>query len=787
MNFSVSVVIRTKNESKYLDKVLKSLKTQIFDGQIEIIIVDSGSTDNTLSIAKSFDCKIIEIRPEEFSFGKALNIGIKHSLGEIIINLSGHSVPETSEYISLITAPFSDKYLGATFGRDIPWPEACPSQARDILNHFPDTNIDGNKFSNANAAIRKSCWEILPFDEEIPAAEDLLWAKQIMSLGYKIQYVPKAKVYHSHTASLKYIRKRAYIESKSLNALANIKHEFNFYKVIRFSFDQIIKDFAFVIKNGYNFKWLFHIPFYRASQSIGLYKGFRDGFHVQINQIPPLYYLSQSDSTENNFKNCATKNCATKKGKKIIFVIHCFFPESVGGSEYYTLNLAKNFMKRGWNVIVLTALRDISMERYKVIKTRYEGIDVIKINNPSNPNFKFLDYFIDFNVDKIFKEILEAEKPDLIHFQHTAYLSSRMPEICHQQGIPSILTLHDYWYICYRSQLIRPNEGICPGPSDGLLCSTCNDNIFTEPALIPRFPTIIKILHLSFFRYIGINKLISPNVKNKIKKFLYIPAQNNIYNKQYVSSPDMWGILEHTFRINFMRRQLSFTQNIISPSQHLKKRYENEGYEKIIYLPHGFEPQKKVKKISFDGKLVLAYLSNIIPFKGADVILRELRYVTEKEKLKILIYGKVLDNSYLEELKSLAKMNPEVEINFAGIYKGIDELAKILQSVHAVIFPSIWEENHPLIVKESHLFGVPVICSYLGGAKEAIEDGVNGLLFNPLKEGDLAEKINLLIKNPNLLEKLIDGAKKTDVESMEEHLNKIETIYLNIYKSNIIT
>lgn len=778
MNFAVSVLIRTKNEAKYLGKVLESLKRQLYDGTVEIIIVDSGSTDNTLSIAKSFGCRIIEIKPQDFSFGRALNIGIKQSSGEIIINLSGHSVPEHTNYIALMTEPFSDEYVAATFGRDIPWPEACPSQARDILNHFPETNLDWNKFSNANAAIRKSFWEIIPFDEKILAAEDILWARQIVSLGYKIEYVPEAKVFHSHSASLKYINKRAYIESKSLNALDDRKHNFGFLRAIRFFCGHTVKDLVFTIKNGYGFFWIFHIPLYRASQSLGLYRGFKDGFFYKINQIAPLSLEKQLDFKEENLR----KNSLTKT-KKILYVVHCFFPESIGGTEFYTLNLAKGFFKRGWDVTILTAFKDHRLGRYKVIETKYEGINVIKINNPSQSNTKFLDYFIDLNVDKIFVDIIKYEQPDLIHFQHTAYLSSRMPEICYQHGIPSLFTLHDYWYICYRSQLIRPNEGVCPGPSEGLYCSTCYDSVNSEPEVLPRFPTIIKILQLPIIRYLGIKEIIPSNLKSKIKNFLYKNQdKDNINNKRYIFSPNMWSILEHSFRINFMKRQLFFAENVISPSMHLKKRYEKEGYEKIIYIPHGFEKQKKVAKMPFNGKLILAYLSNIVPFKGAHVILREIGYVKQREKVRLEIYGKVLDDNYYNELKALAIKYPETDISFGGQYNGLKELSKILEKVHAVVFPSIWEENHPLIVKESYLFGVPVICSCLGGAKESVEDGVNGLIFNPLKEGDLAEKVNSLINNPDLLERITEGARNTKIESMEEHLQKIEDIYFSIIK-----
>jgi rhamnosyltransferase len=194
MSCPLSVIIRTKNEARYLGRVLQRLKEQQYEGRVEIILVDSGSTDNTVSIAEDFGCHIIKMKPGTFSFGRALNLGIKEAQGDIIINLSGHSVPVNTDYFNLMVQPFEDDEIAATFGRDIPWPEACPSQARDILNHFPEIGPDGNKFSNANAALRRQVWQIIQFNEQLSASEDVLWARSVMGKGYKIIYVGKATV-----------------------------------------------------------------------------------------------------------------------------------------------------------------------------------------------------------------------------------------------------------------------------------------------------------------------------------------------------------------------------------------------------------------------------------------------------------------------------------------------------------------------------------------------------------------------------------------------------------------
>ncbi len=269
---SISVILRTKNESKYLERVLQRINEQRYGGAVEIVLVDSGSRDHTVSIGEEYGCKILTLKPEEFSFGRALNMGIEHARGEIIINLSGHSVPVSTDYFSLMVEPFKDPSVVATFGRDIPWHEACPSQARDILNHFPERDLDGSKFSNANGALRRDIWETIRFDEHVMASEDFLWARDILARGYKIIYIPKAEVFHSHTSSFIYIFRRYLKERVSLKLICNLPGV-TLQDVLRHMSWQTLNDFKYARERGYGKKWFFHIPFYRLSQELGLYIG----------------------------------------------------------------------------------------------------------------------------------------------------------------------------------------------------------------------------------------------------------------------------------------------------------------------------------------------------------------------------------------------------------------------------------------------------------------------------------------------------------------------------------
>ncbi len=454
-------------------------------------------------------------------------------------------------------------------------------------------------------------------------------------------------------------------------------------------------------------------------------------------------------------------------------VVLCFLPESVGGSEFYTYHLSQELMKRGYDVTVLASLRDMTLESYKVITTVFEGLKVIKIVNSPMAVRAFADHFMDARVDEIFREVLREEKPDLVHFQHIAYLSGRMPEIAKEMDVPSVATFHDYWYICFRSQLIRPGCGVCPGPSGGVFCASCNDVSTTNPAAVPKFPLINKFFQLPLIRRFDLKKNLPPKMIQKIRLMFYkqpaIPAVDADLEDPHVK--------ETIFRFEFFKRQFLFPEFVLSPSLHLKKRYEAVGYREILQVPLGFYKAEKVERLPFEGKLKIAYLGNIVPFKGAGVILKELLKVRNRDMVEAHFYGRPSNEWYFEEVKKLAREFPEGIVTFHGGYRSDKELKEILSQVHLVVFPSLWEENYPLVIREALLHGLPVIGSKLGGVPEAIEEGVNGFLFDPYKEGDLAGKISLILDHPEILQQITEGARDARIESMERHIEKMIGIY----------
>jgi glycosyltransferase involved in cell wall biosynthesis len=194
----VSIIIRTKNEDKWIESCLKSIFNQSYKN-FEIILVDNESADNTVVIAKKFKVKIFRIK--KFKPGLAINYGIKNSKGKIIVCLSGHCIPVNEHWLKNLVKDLSKNKIAGVYGRQEPLSFSSDIDKRDLINTFGlDKKIQfkDSFFHNANSAFLRSVWKKFPFDEEVSNIEDRVWGEQVIENGYKIIYEPKANVFHYH-------------------------------------------------------------------------------------------------------------------------------------------------------------------------------------------------------------------------------------------------------------------------------------------------------------------------------------------------------------------------------------------------------------------------------------------------------------------------------------------------------------------------------------------------------------------------------------------------------------
>jgi rhamnosyltransferase len=218
-----SVIVRAKNEEGQIQRCLESLRSQTVP--VEIVVVDSGSTDKTLDIASRYADHLIRILPDDFTFGRALNIGAAAASAEIHFALSAHCAASRDDWVARAIAHYRrDPLVAGTFGTlDSPNGDALDTP---FVCSFPGVAEDPYwgfywGFSNHASSWRASVWREFQFDEDIEAAEDREWSWRVMRAGYVIVDDPSLFVglEHRRSAGWRALFRRTRREARAMSRL----------------------------------------------------------------------------------------------------------------------------------------------------------------------------------------------------------------------------------------------------------------------------------------------------------------------------------------------------------------------------------------------------------------------------------------------------------------------------------------------------------------------------------------------------------------------------------------
>jgi rhamnosyltransferase len=288
-----SLVIRAYNEAEHLGRLLAGIERQS-KKDVEVILVDSGSVDQTEAIAEQYGAKVLHVRPEEFTFGRSLNRGIEHAQADFVVIASAHVYPVYPDWLEHLLAPFQDPKVVLTYGKQR-GPDESQFSERQIFQHWYPDHSDLRQVhpfcNNANAAVRRSLWERYPYDESLSGLEDIAWANWAIEQGFMLGYVSEAEVVHVHNEKPQAVFNRYRREAMAFKQIFP-QENFNFGHLIKLVISNIANDLFQASRQGELVKSFASIFWFRWNQFWGTYQGYRHSGPL-TQQLRQTFYYPQ--------------------------------------------------------------------------------------------------------------------------------------------------------------------------------------------------------------------------------------------------------------------------------------------------------------------------------------------------------------------------------------------------------------------------------------------------------------------------------------------------------------
>ncbi len=294
-----SVIINTRNEEANIGVCLDTVFRQQLEDQFEVVVVDSGSTDRTLEIAKKYPIHLCQTLPEEFSWGRNRNVGAKAAQGRYLVYLGADALPTNERWLSNLLRGFDLPDVAGTYGRQIPRDRAYPMekfylyytygpQRRIQARTSGSLNMDTTWFSNVCSAIRRDVWEAYPFSDTVLFGEDQEWSLRVLLEGYKLVYEPEAAVIHSHNYSLVNALRRYFNSGiSSYDSYMPASDPSPLFFLTR-GFRYLTAELVFLLTRGY-ILWAPYAALYEAVKFMGLMLG-RYHRHLPKSLVRSLIY-----------------------------------------------------------------------------------------------------------------------------------------------------------------------------------------------------------------------------------------------------------------------------------------------------------------------------------------------------------------------------------------------------------------------------------------------------------------------------------------------------------------
>ena len=405
-------------------------------------------------------------------------------------------------------------------------------------------------------------------------------------------------------------------------------------------------------------------------------------------------------------------------------VLHQFLPDHVGGVEVYAWTLGRALLARGHQVDLFVPRSD----RARLAPAPMDGLTVWSSPGPSRAEGAlgaFVHAYRNPRTERAYRQFLQRVEPDVVHIQHLQRVSARVMRL--SQPLPTVVSLHDYWYRCPNSQRLLPDGALCGGSRGGWRCGRCG-------------------LHRA-----GLS-----------------------------ASADRLGSLAaplFAYRQRVVWRALRRAEAYHAPSEFVRQWYLAAGLpaQRVHIVPHGLDASRldgvdQNEQTGAGVGLHLGYLGSIAPAKGLHVLIEAFNSLPPDASLTIFGDLEVAPD-YVARLRRLAR-HPGVRL--AGRVSP-ERVGQALAAMDCLVVPSLWHETFCLVIQEANAVGVPAVASNLGALPERVRDGINGRLFPAGNIASLAAILEELARSPETLARWRENL--TPPLTIQEHAERIEGIY----------
>ena len=409
---------------------------------------------------------------------------------------------------------------------------------------------------------------------------------------------------------------------------------------------------------------------------------------------------------------------------RLLYVVHQFMPDFVGGTELDTWEIASAMRNRGHTVSIVHRAQGNA----GWVRTERQGIPVHRLEcGPMTPTALFAASYGHRRLSRAFRAALAEVAPDLVHVQHLRGLPTGLVGQVKAQGLPMVLTLHDFWFVCPNAQLIDNVTGkVCTTPGEPIHCARCALARAGLRSALPAAPLLAPLM-----------------------------AARNSSLRRVVRRADV--VLVYS---EFVRRWFA-GRGVPTDKMHLMVR----GISRPEVLP--------TRGRATGGSVRFVYIGGLAWQKGVHTVVEAFNSLPDAGEL-IIAGDETQDPGYAARLRALAD---HPGIRFVG---RLDRPAvwQTLAEADAVVVPSLWYETYSLLTREAFAMGVPVFASAHGALADAVVHQRDGLLVPP---GDVAawrRALGDFVASSDMRARLMDGV--SPPPTMEGFFDSLESTYAGL-------